>query len=297
LTPEPRFSVIIPAFRSEATIGACLGSLRAQAYRDFEVIVVDSSPSEETARIVSERFPEVRILRPPARMLPHAARNFGVRSARGAILAFTDPDCVLAPDYLSVVAAAHDDGHPVVGGALRNHGTGWWLDAVHMTKFAWWLPGGTPGSRPDIPTAVASYGRDIWRTAGPLDERFWCGDTLLVKAVARCGVRPWFEPCAVAAHIHTCTLHAFLAERWTRGRDFGSGRPRFERWGRGRTAVQLALLPALPLLMSGRAARFASSSGELLRFLLVSPVVFFGNAFWCGGEAISHARLLIRGEQ
>src|SRR5688572_1234839 len=111
----PRVSVIIPAYNSQATIAATLEALRRQAFEDFEAIVVDSSPGEETARLVADRFPEVRFQRSRQRLLPHGARNRGVEMAAGELLVFTDPDCVPAPDWLASLVSAHDQGNPVVG--------------------------------------------------------------------------------------------------------------------------------------------------------------------------------------
>ena len=54
---EPRVSVVIPAFCSHQTIGSCLTALRSQSFRDFESIVVDSSPDARTSEVVVERFP------------------------------------------------------------------------------------------------------------------------------------------------------------------------------------------------------------------------------------------------
>ena len=44
----PRVSVVIPAYRSAATIAGTLTALRAQRFRDFETVVVDSSPDDAT---------------------------------------------------------------------------------------------------------------------------------------------------------------------------------------------------------------------------------------------------------
>src|SRR5204862_2317327 len=106
---RPRVTVVIPAYRSAATVGGTLEALRRQRFRDFETVVVDSSPDDATAGVVS-RFGEVRLVRRRERLLPHAARNRGLGEARGAIVAFTDPDCQPAPDWLERLAAARDRG-------------------------------------------------------------------------------------------------------------------------------------------------------------------------------------------
>ncbi|HSL82774.1 MAG TPA: glycosyltransferase family A protein, partial [Thermoanaerobaculia bacterium] len=116
-----RVSVVIPAYLSHATIAGCLAALRLQDYRSFEVVVVDSSPDERTAREV-RAFPEVRLVRSPLRLLPHAARNAGVAESRGELLVFTDPDVYARPEWLrDLVAAYGAAGQPVVG-SISCHG-------------------------------------------------------------------------------------------------------------------------------------------------------------------------------
>ena len=56
---RPAVSVILPAYRSEATIERCLEALARQTYRDFEVRVVDSDPGEATEQAVRAGFPWV----------------------------------------------------------------------------------------------------------------------------------------------------------------------------------------------------------------------------------------------
>ncbi len=55
----PFVSVIIPVYQSQQTLAECLRCLRAQTYPAFDVIVVDSDPSPETHRFVTEQFPEM----------------------------------------------------------------------------------------------------------------------------------------------------------------------------------------------------------------------------------------------
>jgi len=90
-------SVVVPTRNNEGTIGALLDSLARQTVRDFEVLVVDSS-SDRTPEIAS-RYPFVRVIRVPPLGI-NVARNAGVREARGDIVAFTDGDCRVPPDWL-----------------------------------------------------------------------------------------------------------------------------------------------------------------------------------------------------
>ena len=89
----PRASVILATYRRPQVLPRAIRSVLDQTCGDWELLVVDDEPSAETARIVAS-FPDVRI-----RYVPHdrnrglcAARNTGIRQARGEFIAFLDDD-------------------------------------------------------------------------------------------------------------------------------------------------------------------------------------------------------------
>src|SRR5206468_2153732 len=83
------------------TIRRCLRALSRLEYPDLEVLVVDDGSTDETANIAREfRF---RLIRTPNRGLS-AARNTGIREARGQIIAYTDDDAYPDPHWLQYLA-------------------------------------------------------------------------------------------------------------------------------------------------------------------------------------------------
>lgn len=104
----PFVSVIVPARNEECCIGACVESLLAQDYSDYEVIVVDDESTDATARIVtavSARDPRLRLVRGSVLAggwlgKPHALQQ-GAAEARGEILILTDADSVHRPTSIS----------------------------------------------------------------------------------------------------------------------------------------------------------------------------------------------------
>jgi glycosyltransferase involved in cell wall biosynthesis len=99
----PEISVIVPVYNGAKTITRLLESLTAQRIdRDcFEIVVVDNGSSDATVARVKP-FP-VRLLHERSIQSSYAARNCGIRAARGTILAFTDADCIAHPDWLSAL--------------------------------------------------------------------------------------------------------------------------------------------------------------------------------------------------
>ena len=108
----PFFSVVIPTYRRPAALTACLGSLAALDYpRDrLEVIVVHDDRDCANRDPLSARFRGQLDLTElcQSHAGPAAARNAGARRARGDYLAFTDDDCLVAPDWLRSLASVLD---------------------------------------------------------------------------------------------------------------------------------------------------------------------------------------------
>lgn len=288
----PRVSVVIPAFHSDTTIADCLQSLRGQTFRDFEVIVVNSSPEERTRLIVEERFSEVRFEQAPSRLLPHAARNRGVERARGELLVFTDPDCRARPDWLERLVASLDAGHRLVCGAIELDDTDWFARGVHLCKYSFRLSGLTAGPSSVAGTANAGCSRDVWNAVGPFDGDRFAGDGLFSWRAAAKDCPPWFEPRAIVDHRYIGSIRSLWLERIARGTDFAETRMAFERWGATRAAAYLAMMPLLPAIVLARTGREAVEAGWGARFVLTLPVQFIGQLAWSLGEARAHWRRL-----
>src|SRR3954454_19905306 len=111
MNDHPACSVIVPSYCSASTICACVTSLSRQDIElSFEIIVVDSSP-DNTPDLVRSNFPQVTLIHLPRQTGPEEARNIGVGSARGEMLAFIDSDCVAPTDWLRRLHTAYRQGY------------------------------------------------------------------------------------------------------------------------------------------------------------------------------------------
>ncbi len=100
-----RITVVIPAFNREKTILKCLESAVNQTYEPQEVLVIDDGSSDHTRELVLS-FPsdKVRLLCQEHRGA-QAARNAGIKNAKGNYIAFLDSDDEWIPDKLEKQAA------------------------------------------------------------------------------------------------------------------------------------------------------------------------------------------------
>lgn len=103
----PLISLLVPARNEERNIVACVESLLALNYPNFEVLVLDDRSTDETYALlcrIRDRDHRLRVLvgseLPPGWCgKPHACWQLA-QAARGEYLLMTDADCVLAPDAL-----------------------------------------------------------------------------------------------------------------------------------------------------------------------------------------------------
>lgn len=116
----PRVSVLVPARNEEKNIKACVESLLAQNYPDFEVLVLDDNSTDQTHVIlenISQRDARLKIFQgkplPSGWLGKHWACHQLAQKATGKLLLFTDADTRHAPNTLcdsaSALLAQHAD--------------------------------------------------------------------------------------------------------------------------------------------------------------------------------------------
>jgi glycosyltransferase involved in cell wall biosynthesis len=100
MRPSPSISIIIPCYNAERYIAATIESVLAQSQPGMEIIVVDDGSTDQSVNTVLKTFPSVR-LEQQANQGVAAARNTGIRLARGEWVAFVDADDIWLPGKLS----------------------------------------------------------------------------------------------------------------------------------------------------------------------------------------------------
>ncbi len=103
----PAVSVIIPSYNRAGLLPRTLDSVLAQTFTDFEILVIDDASTDSTPEVMAGYRDEQRIryLRQPENRGVGAARNYGLREARGAFIAFLDSDDEWFPDKLALQVA------------------------------------------------------------------------------------------------------------------------------------------------------------------------------------------------
>ncbi len=95
----PRVSVLVCAYNAADTLEDNLRSLEALTYPDYEIILVNDGSKDRTSEI-GRAHPRVRVIDTPNQGLS-AARNVALAEATGEIVAYTDADTRVDPDWLT----------------------------------------------------------------------------------------------------------------------------------------------------------------------------------------------------
>ena len=96
----PTVSVIIPVYKVERYLDACVESVIGQTYTDLEILLVDDGSPDCCPAMCdawAEKDPRIRVIHRKNGGLS-AARNTGIEAASGTFLIFTDSDDRMEPD-------------------------------------------------------------------------------------------------------------------------------------------------------------------------------------------------------
>lgn len=287
MTTPPSVAIILPAYNSSQTINDCLEAICAQTYAEIRVMVVDSSPDDRVERIVKERFPQIAYLHVRERLLPHAARNLGVRQTASDLLIFTDPDIYAPPEWVDTLVKARQQYGGVIIGALNNHGNRWLDWGIHLGKFDAFLPERTIRPLDFCATANMLCSRSDFEKAGGFVDQEMLGDLLISWKFRESHIPIRLYPQAAAAHHHTQSFREFLGERFQRGMDYGRLRIEHYHWTRTQIFRHL-LLTVSGLRLAGlvyRTGNHSRRAGCFTKFLWSLPVSALGQLGWLSGEA------------
>lgn len=220
----PLLSVIIPVYNREALVGRTIESALRQDISDYEVIVVDDGSTDRSAQVAGRYDGQVQLVR-QANAGEGAARNAGVRLARGKYVAFLDSDDLWFPwtlrVFVDVINAHHSPslilGRPTlfrdeaelaeVNGPGRHISRRFQDLYTRLCQGGLWLGAGGTVIRRDV----------IMRIGGHHTKRFNAPDTdLLLKAGTAPGFVELISPPTFAYRQHSGNV-AYNVVKGSRG--------------------------------------------------------------------------------
>ncbi len=163
-------SVVIPVYNGAAYLGEAVESVRRQTWGPTEIVIVDDGSTDDTPRLATS-MPGVRYVR-QENAGPAAAINRGVALAEGALISFLSADDVWVPGKLELqrAALAADPAPTLVFGHMQ-HFLSPELDPDTAASLR--CP---PDPMPAYSAGTLLARLDVFRTVGPLDERYRVGE-------------------------------------------------------------------------------------------------------------------------
>ena len=208
----------MPVYNGALTIEECIKSLLNLEYPEdkYEIIIVDNNSTDTTVEIVKS-YP-VKLLR-EGKQSSYAARNLGIKNAKGEIVAFTDADCIVDKMWLEqLVKNFEDETTAGMGGEILAYNpknlVERYLDKSDILsqkssfdcKFA-------NLKMPFIATANAAYKAEILNEIGLFDDSFISGgDVDLAWRITLKDYRIVYEPKALVYHRHRTTLYGLFKQ-------------------------------------------------------------------------------------
>lgn len=164
-----KISIVIPTFNRKRLLEKCLHSLINQDYSesDFEIIICDDGSTDTTEAMVAEAIKSnkkytIKYLK-QSNQGPAVARNMGIDSSKGKVIAFTDDDCQPDRNWLKQIEASFQKGDIVgVGGVTYSI-------SQEITPFTHQIEN---SERWSFPTCNVAYKRDILIKVGKFDPAF-----------------------------------------------------------------------------------------------------------------------------
>jgi glycosyltransferase involved in cell wall biosynthesis len=215
LPKTPFVSVIVCSYNGGSTLASCLDSLGKLNYPEYEVILVDDGSTDDTSYIAAQ-FSWVRYIRQSNQGLSHA-RNTGATAAKGEVVAYTDSDCMVDPDWLYYLIGTLVSGdYAGVGGPNVTPPAKNWIQACVAAA-----PGGpshvllTDVVAEHIPGCNMAFYRWAFEGVGGFDSEYRkAGDDVdFCWRIQQAGWVIAFSPTAIVWHYRRFTLRAFLKQQ------------------------------------------------------------------------------------
>jgi len=211
-TRHPHVTIILCTINRAKSLAVALKYIEKLKYSNFDLLVVQNGPDNETAALLSEFKDRTKIhfrfVQEDRRGLSFA-RNRGVKESTGDILAFTDDDCYVAPDWLDRIAEAFKDPDiGFVGGRVllfdpEDAPITIQLSQTHKT----YRPGRYVIAG-EIHGANMSFRREVFDRITGFDTRLGAGrklcpeDSDALNRTAAAGFSGVYDPSVVVSHHH-----------------------------------------------------------------------------------------------
>jgi len=234
---SPFVSIIIPTYNRKNQLKKCLDSVLRIDYpkEKYEIIIIDDGSTDETYAFLKEeqsKVPNFKIFRQENKGCA-AARNLGIKNAKGEILFFTDDDCLVEKDW-TVQHLKHYSNEKVggVGGILCPNKMNYieeYKIAIYLDEYTQYMEVTDAKSGRGLATCNCSYRKEMFEITGLFDEDFITGaDPEFSKRIMIKGYKIIKDPNIKVHHLKTDTFKSFLRTYFKRRQGITAERKKHE---------------------------------------------------------------------
>jgi len=220
-----KLSVLICTYQRHELLEHALNALIDGSEEKPDEVVVVNGGDEQAGEVV-DRYKEregvqIKLLRTVNVNLA-ASRNVGLPHCTGDIIAMTDDDAEVFPDWVAQMKRTHAE-HPeagAIGGAVLgadSHSS----FLSRLADVATFPSPPQPGYVRTLPGVNISYKREMVERVGPQDEALFRGEDVDYNwRVQKLGYKVYYDPAIKVRHHHRPTLWQFLSQYYMYGRAY-----------------------------------------------------------------------------
>ena len=298
------FSVLICTYNRHELLAQALESLSCSTEEKPDQVVVVNGGDHRTDDVVnhyrsisSVAFTLVQTVNKNLA----ASRNVGLSHCDGDIIAMTDDDAQVFPDWVTRMKLAHET-HPeagVIGGAVIGAGSSTNFLSRLSDQVTFVLPD-QAGYVRTVPGVNASYKSHALKQVGPQDESLFRGEDVDFNwRMSRAGYKVYFDPTIKVIHHHRPDLVQFLRQHYMYGRAYYLVRRKWtdmyciypHRVSGGRDVARLV---NFVLAVFYEPFQYAARLENPLERVLAIPVLMAVQIAWRGGMIVQKLKESIR---
>lgn len=219
------FSIIIPTYNRLEKISKALASIDKIDFDvdDFEVIVVDDGSTDGTEKYISNLKNKIKYKITyiyQKNSGPSAARNKGIRIAKGNYVLIIDSDCMVDKNILKqYIKYLPDDSLGGIGGNILPEGED--ILSSYLDYTGAWRPGNRNGEINYIVTANALFIKKVIEEVGFFDEDFrqpGGEDPEICERIIKKGYKLKYNPDAIVIHSHRTSIKNIIKTFYIQGK-------------------------------------------------------------------------------
>jgi len=221
---KPEVTIVVPMFNARKSAKKSLASLLKQDYENYEIILVDDCSTDGTYELVKrsvDQSERIRIKQTRENLGAAAARNLGIKEAKGEYIAFTDCDCVVDAHWVErLVECLITNRGKVAGGEVKTP-----REISFFARSLGTLHKPAPkliskDEAEDVPTCNAIFKKSLLARMNYFDETFkFSGgeDTDLCARIKLEKIPIHYTPRAIVWHYHKSGFIPFVKWRFNSG--------------------------------------------------------------------------------